>query len=499
MTDNLPAVRVETSHDLVNPTTDSWTVALAPVIELARSICGTDFVPESMRNNVASTTAAIMYGRELGLPPMTALGSTHMIKGRVGVSAEILRALVLEQGHEIVVRESSGGQVVMAGRRKGTTDWTVVTWTLDDARRAKLAGDNWTKYPRQMLAARASAELCRLIFADVIHGMAATEELEGIDSPSMTGPAVATGNGAKVQRKTRTTKADDGAVPPADAPTASGPPAALSSPLPPLPGEPGYDDGPDTPALAGEVATSTTEPLPSGGSGPADASDPGDGSAVSDRRVSGRSVEVPPGQVSQTDDGAAAPPADQGAANTPAAESATTAAPSSSLPPLPGEEDLPEPAAAAEDITDQQRKKLFALMGEHGLTNKDQQIGWISKNLGREIDSRAEVNKDDAIKLIDLLERLGTETPRPVGRGDLRLLAGLFRDLDIADQAERLHIASSIIGRTPMKEGQPSAEGLTAAEGKLLIEALGRCKNREHVEALVQLAEQERARDGGEQ
>lgn len=475
MNDKLPAVRIETSHELANPTTDSWTIALAPVVELARNICTTDFVPDGMRNNVAATTAAIMYGRELGLAPMTALGATHLIKGRVGVSAEMLRALVLEQGHEIVVRESSGAQVVMAGRRKGTSDWTVVTWTLDDARRAKLSGDNWTKYPRQMLAARASAELCRLIFADVIHGMAATEELEGIDAPALGGPGPALADGrTKVQRKTRTAKTDDGAatsepLPPSGSDQSAAP---SSPPLPPLPGEPGFDE-PSAAATAESDAEAARAAQ----------------SADAESRVPAASASSP-----QIDDGAATPPAVPTATpaptgGEPAAESATSkAAPSS----LPGEEDLPEPV---EDITDPQRGKLFALMTEHGLKDRDQQLVWISKNLRRELTSRSQLTKDDAIVLIDLLETLD-QTARPVSRGDLRLLAGLFKELEISDSQERLHIASSIIGRTPMKGDVSSAEGLTSREANTLLQALGRCKNRDQVEALVQMAEEQRAEAG---
>lgn len=368
MTDNLPAVRVETSHDLVNPTTDSWTVALAPVVELARSICGTDFVPDSLRDNVAGTTAAILYGRELGLPPMTALGSTHLIKGRVGVSAEILRALVLEQGHEIVVRESTGAQVVMAGRRKGTTDWTVVTWTLDDARRAKLGGDNWTKYPRQMLAARASAELCRLIFADVIHGMAATEELEGIDSPSLTGPAASTDGRAKVQRKTRTAKTDDGAAPAAQSADVDNhvPAAPSSSPMPPLPGEPGYDGA--------DSAAGVASPDAPGLSGGTDASPEGISSSPA---------------ADPTDAGAAGPASTSG-------EGGATGASAAPAPPgqVEGEE-TPRP------ISRPQQRMLFARFGELGIEDDAERYGVMSVLLDTEVTSSNHLTSGQAKTVID--------------------------------------------------------------------------------------------------
>jgi hypothetical protein len=292
------------------------------------------------------------------------------------------------------------------------------------------------------------------MFPDVIRGMSSSEELED-EAAAGDSIAVQAGAGTTVERKTRAprraspaaleaanevplpgeSKTDDGAVPPADAPTASGSSAAPSSPPePPLPGE-----------------------------------------------------------STQTGDGAGPPPDGHPARAT------SSPAPSSPLPPLPGEEDMPpeeDLPPESEEITDPQRGKLFALMGEHGLASKAQQIGWISKNLGREITSRSQVNKDDAIKLIDLLESTEVDTPRPIGRGDLRLLAGIFRELAITDMDERLHIASTVVGRTPMKDGAPSPEGLTAVEGKTLLDGLARCKSRDHVEALVQMAEQERAQGG---
>lgn len=171
-------VQYDDRRDLRNPATDSWTDVLEAVADLARKVADTDFVPDGFRGNIGATAAAILYGREVGMGPMQALGSLHSIKGRVAMSAEAMRAKALEAGHEIIPVEMTGAKCVVKGRRRGSDDWTTVTWTLDDARRARLSGDNWTHYPRQMLEARATAELCRLIFADVLHGIPAVEELE---------------------------------------------------------------------------------------------------------------------------------------------------------------------------------------------------------------------------------------------------------------------------------------------------------------------------------
>ena len=78
---------------------------LGDVATLSRGICGTEFVPAGLRGSMEKTTAAILYGRELGLPPMTALGSIHVIDGRAGTSAESMRALILQAGHELEIRE----------------------------------------------------------------------------------------------------------------------------------------------------------------------------------------------------------------------------------------------------------------------------------------------------------------------------------------------------------------------------------------------------------
>lgn len=156
----------------------------------AQRVCGTEFVPQSYRGRPEAVFAAILYGRELGMGPMQALQSLNVIKGKPSLSPEAMRARVFAAGHRIETSEYGDDRVVLAGTRADGATATVC-WTLDDARRAGLGGgDNWKRYPRAMLLARATSELCRLLFPDVISGASYTpEELQHLDDPAIPEPS----------------------------------------------------------------------------------------------------------------------------------------------------------------------------------------------------------------------------------------------------------------------------------------------------------------------
>src|SRR4029077_1118191 len=162
----------------------AWTSLLPMAAELAGQIAGTDFVPVSLRNNPAAITAAILYGDEVGLGPMISLSRIAVINGRPTLAAETQRALILAAGHDLWIEETTVSRCTICGRRKDSEATSRITWTLDDARRANLAAKQpWRQYPRQMLLARASAELARAVFPDAIGGLAASEELQ--DEPEL--------------------------------------------------------------------------------------------------------------------------------------------------------------------------------------------------------------------------------------------------------------------------------------------------------------------------
>lgn len=226
--------------------TDSWVDVVADVARLASQIADTEFVPDSMRRRPAAVTACILSGRELNVAPMTSLAHIHIVKGKPGMSAQLMRALILSAGHDLDFREATTTRCVVAGRRRGSENWTTAAFTSDDAKRARI---DLGGYPEDKLVARATARLARRIFADVLGGMPyLAEELEDLDGPDL--PTVTSITDAPKRRTAKRSTAK-----PATAPV-----ERVDAPVAPEPqyDEPPFDD--DSVAGAGEADDSTTPP-----------------------------------------------------------------------------------------------------------------------------------------------------------------------------------------------------------------------------------------------
>lgn len=281
--DNLPAVQAihPDRRALMNPDTDSWVVIVQQVATLAAQIAETTFVPKGLRGSPPSTAAAILYGREVGLAPMTSLSGIYVADGKPAMYAEQMRAMILAAGHEIDILTYTAAKCVMRGKRKGSDRWSPeVEWNLDHARQAGLINkENWRKDPRSMLFARCTTALGKMWFPDVLHGMRSAEELQDegeaeAAAPVTTTSKVARGRALPPAPPPSPMSTPDGAVPAdtapggPDAPPAPlpGPAAAISPsgpPPPPLPGEPGYGDT----GGAATIGASAAPPDPGTGDG----------------------------------------------------------------------------------------------------------------------------------------------------------------------------------------------------------------------------------------
>jgi hypothetical protein len=234
------AVAVPVTRDV-----DSWTQVAGDVIKLASEIANTPFVPDGLRGSVPATAAAMLTARELGLPPMTGLANIHVIKGKPGLSALLMRALIQSQGHEWQDGEVTDTRAVVRARRRGESEWTEATFTADQAKRAGIALGG---YPQDKLYARATARLARRKFADVIAGMPySAEELADGDMPADEAPAPTSTPAAPKRRTARRSSLPSAASPSSGGVTEVTPAQRAAAPVaepvaPPLPGEDGYDE-----------------------------------------------------------------------------------------------------------------------------------------------------------------------------------------------------------------------------------------------------------------
>ena len=71
--------------------TDNWVEVLPAVGDLATQISGTEFVPVALRGKPAAIAAAILTGREVGIPPMQSLSGIHVVDGWPTLSSELMR------------------------------------------------------------------------------------------------------------------------------------------------------------------------------------------------------------------------------------------------------------------------------------------------------------------------------------------------------------------------------------------------------------------------
>lgn len=225
-------------------TTDTWVPVLSDVGSLAAKIADTDFVPHGYRGNPAAVAATILYGRELGLGPMTALSAVDPIKGTPSLSAEAMRALIFAAGHELRFVETTETRCVLEGRRKGQETWTRVQYTMDEAKKSGDAGKNqqYRTRPQEMMVARATSRLARMLFPEAIGGFPSPEEVQADDGPDVPPPPAPTVTVTHERPAPKTRPAAKRKQPAAK--PAPEPLQVESGPVdePPLPGEDGYEE-----------------------------------------------------------------------------------------------------------------------------------------------------------------------------------------------------------------------------------------------------------------
>jgi hypothetical protein len=131
---------------------------------------------------VPDALAAIFTGREMGLPPMTALSQLYIVDGKVALEGKTMLALIYRAGHKVHCTLTTTEAKVVAYRwddkafpsddRPGAYyEAGVFTFTMEDAITAGLwENDNYQHYPADMLGWKAVARAARFAYPDIIIG-----------------------------------------------------------------------------------------------------------------------------------------------------------------------------------------------------------------------------------------------------------------------------------------------------------------------------------------
>lgn len=148
------------------------------------------FVPRSALGRPAAVLAALMTGAELGIGPMEALRSIHVIEGKPTLSAEFMLTRAIQAGVKHQWLELSTKVARLKLSRPGWEPLTL-SYTIEEAEAAGVTRkDNWRKYPAAMLRARCISAAIRAYCPDVLGAGLYTPEEMGAETDEAGEPIV---------------------------------------------------------------------------------------------------------------------------------------------------------------------------------------------------------------------------------------------------------------------------------------------------------------------
>jgi len=140
----------------------------------------------------ATAALRLYYATELGLSPMAA-AELSMIKGRLYVGAQLLRALAIKHGYRVMRVDISDDTCTARLVRHDGLVLGESTFTFKQAEQAGLVRDGspWKTHRSRMLWARASKNVIVDFAPEVALGLALDDELQEIEMQPYTETVVA--------------------------------------------------------------------------------------------------------------------------------------------------------------------------------------------------------------------------------------------------------------------------------------------------------------------
>lgn len=184
------AVRGDVAEVL--PAPDTWERGLDPRSMKEARILAKDMFDSRMFSAYGTpqgVLATVMVGRELGMPAMASLRSIHNIEGKHSLAASLMVALVLKSGMAEYFEpvSFSDTEATFETHRKGFRNPVRLTHTFEMAKQAwpktktdwekSFLASGWGRNPTDMLVARATSRLARMVYPDLLAGLYTPEEL----------------------------------------------------------------------------------------------------------------------------------------------------------------------------------------------------------------------------------------------------------------------------------------------------------------------------------
>lgn len=149
-------------------------------MKFSHMLAESDLVPKDFKGKPGNCLIAMQWGSELGLKPLQALSNIAVVNGRAALWGDAVIALVRSSPLCEYVQESDDGHTATCRAKRRGEPEQVVTFSMDDAKQAGLAGKQgpWSQYPKRMRQMRARAFALRDVFPDVLRGMPVAEEVQ---------------------------------------------------------------------------------------------------------------------------------------------------------------------------------------------------------------------------------------------------------------------------------------------------------------------------------
>lgn len=150
-------------------------------VEFANTIAHSNLCPSRYKGKVEDVMVAMQLGNELGLQPLQSLQSIAVINGMPAVYGQGLMGIILASPVCEYIRvafDEAAQSGICRAKRRGYAEEEVHTFSLEDAKKAKLFGKvgPWQEYPKVMCMWRALGIMSKMYFADVTKGIVVAEE-----------------------------------------------------------------------------------------------------------------------------------------------------------------------------------------------------------------------------------------------------------------------------------------------------------------------------------